>query len=207
MHVNCSSPWWRVCLLTEVVCPSTPRTYRSLQRHAPLLLTQKSAKKNQTWKRNEFHKVIHYTLCDMKKLVKSCQWDVDLYQVSNVININFLRTKSIHPKSVRVLWSFIKFSQLILAGNELGSVWRIRLWILGLKEVHQKLQRPFAKNANPSLHASVASSFHLPLFCSCTNTWSFLQGLLSLCWKEALARIEKYGALCLFVWVALGQKR
>ena len=30
-------------------------------------------------------------------------------------------------------WSFIKFSQLILKGNVWRSVWRICMWILGLK--------------------------------------------------------------------------
>ena len=32
-----------------------------------------------------------------------------------------------------MLWSFIKFSQLILKGNVWRSVWRICTWILGLK--------------------------------------------------------------------------
>ena len=30
-------------------------------------------------------------------------------------------------------WCFIKFSQLILKGNVWRSVWRIHMWILGLK--------------------------------------------------------------------------
>ena len=33
----------------------------------------------------------------------------------------------------KMLWSFIKFSQLILKGNVWRSVWRICMWILGLK--------------------------------------------------------------------------
>ena len=32
-----------------------------------------------------------------------------------------------------MLWSFIKFSQLIHEGNVWRSVWRICMWILGLK--------------------------------------------------------------------------
>ena len=33
----------------------------------------------------------------------------------------------------KMLWSFIKFSQLILQGNVWRSVWRICMWILGVK--------------------------------------------------------------------------
>ena len=33
----------------------------------------------------------------------------------------------------KMLWFIIKFSQLILQGNVWGSVWRICMWILGLK--------------------------------------------------------------------------
>ena len=33
----------------------------------------------------------------------------------------------------KMLWSFIKFSQLILKGDVWRSVWRICMWILGLK--------------------------------------------------------------------------
>ena len=33
----------------------------------------------------------------------------------------------------KIPWSFIKFSQLILKGNVWRSVWRICMWILGLK--------------------------------------------------------------------------
>ena len=33
----------------------------------------------------------------------------------------------------KIPWSFIKFSQLILKGNAWRSVWRICMWILGLK--------------------------------------------------------------------------
>ena len=34
----------------------------------------------------------------------------------------------------KMIGSFIKFSQLILTGNEWRSVWRICKWMLGLKE-------------------------------------------------------------------------
>ena len=33
----------------------------------------------------------------------------------------------------KMVWSFIKFSQLILKGNVWRAVWRICMWILGLK--------------------------------------------------------------------------
>ena len=39
---------------------------------------------------------------------------------------------------VKMLWSFIKFSQLILKGNVWGSVWRICMLILGLKGLSSK---------------------------------------------------------------------
>ena len=101
----------------------------------------KVCEKNQTWKRNKFHKVVHYTLYDIKKLVKSYHWDVELSQVSNLININFLLTKiNTSPRinfvrvnklmiNEKMIWSFIKFSQLILTGNEWRSVWRICKWM------------------------------------------------------------------------------
>ena len=44
-----------------------------------------------------------------------------------VMRINQMITKEKMP------WSFIKFSQLILKGNVWRSVWRICMWILGLK--------------------------------------------------------------------------
>ena len=37
----------------------------------------------------------------------------------------------------KMLWSAIKFSQLILKGNVWSSVWRISMWILGLKGLMQ----------------------------------------------------------------------
>ena len=37
----------------------------------------------------------------------------------------------------KIPWSFIKFSQLILKGNIWRSVWRICMWILGLKGLMQ----------------------------------------------------------------------
>ena len=67
-------------------------------------------------------------------------------QVPMVTNINFLQTISIHcharEKVMRIAkmitkekmpWSFTKFSQQFLTGNEWRSVWRICIWILGLK--------------------------------------------------------------------------
>ena len=35
-------------------------------------------------------------------------------------------------------WSIIKFSQLILKGNVWGSVWRISMWIPGLKGLNKE---------------------------------------------------------------------
>ena len=46
-----------------------------------------------------------------------------------VTNINFLKIFT----QEKVLWSFIKFSRLILLGNAWRSVWRICMWILWLK--------------------------------------------------------------------------
>ena len=43
------------------------------------------------------------------------------------VRINNMITKEKMP------WSFIKFSQVILRGNVWRSVWRICMWILGLK--------------------------------------------------------------------------
>ena len=40
----------------------------------------------------------------------------------------------------KIPWSFIKFSQLILKGNVWRSVWRICMWILGLKGLKRKLE-------------------------------------------------------------------
>ena len=37
---------------------------------------------------------------------------------------------------------FIKFSQLILKGNVWGSVWRICMWILGLKSLRASVEGP-----------------------------------------------------------------
>ena len=45
----------------------------------------------------------------------------------------FMRTNKMITKEKKLLWSFIKFSQLILKGNVWRSVWRICTWILGLK--------------------------------------------------------------------------
>ena len=39
----------------------------------------------------------------------------------------------------KMLWSAIKFSQLILKGNVWRSVWRICMWILGLEGLKKKL--------------------------------------------------------------------
>ena len=39
---------------------------------------------------------------------------------------------------VKMPWSFIKFSQLILKGNVWRSVWRICMWILGLNGLSSK---------------------------------------------------------------------
>ena len=39
----------------------------------------------------------------------------------------------------KMLWSFIKFSQLIVKGDVWRSVWRICKWILGLKGLKRKL--------------------------------------------------------------------
>ena len=61
-----------------------------------------------------------------------------------MLKINFLLTISIdyHEQSLWELtkwsqreniWSFTKFSQLIFQGNVWRSVWRICMWILGLK--------------------------------------------------------------------------
>ena len=41
----------------------------------------------------------------------------------------------------KIPWSFIKFSQLILKGDVWRSVWRICVWILGLKRLTRVLVR------------------------------------------------------------------
>ena len=46
-----------------------------------------------------------------------------------VMRINKMITKE------KMLWSFIKFSQLIVKGDVWRSVWRICMWILGLNDV------------------------------------------------------------------------
>ena len=46
-----------------------------------------------------------------------------------------MRIKKIITK-LKMPWYFIKFSQLILFGNVSKSVWRIFVWILGLKGVN-----------------------------------------------------------------------
>ena len=43
----------------------------------------------------------------------------------------------------KMLWSAIKFSPLTLLGNVWRSVWRICMWILGLKGLSQKRGRTF----------------------------------------------------------------
>ena len=50
-----------------------------------------------------------------------------------VIRVNKMITKE------KMLWSFNKLSQLILQGNVWRSVWRIYMWILGLKGLKGKL--------------------------------------------------------------------
>ena len=62
-----------------------------------------------------------------------------------VTNSNFLLTMSINCQEIRLWeykkmitkekmpWCFFKFSQLIPKGNVWRSVWRICMWILGLK--------------------------------------------------------------------------
>ena len=59
----------------------------------------------------------------------------------NVMRINKMIIKE------KMLWSFIKFSQLILEGNIWRSVWRICSWILGLKGLRQKsfISLPYLK--------------------------------------------------------------
>ena len=46
----------------------------------------------------------------------------------------------------KMLWSFIKFSQLIVKGDVWRSVWRICMWILGLKGLIRK-KSPFARKS------------------------------------------------------------
>ena len=43
----------------------------------------------------------------------------------------------------KIPWSFIKFSQLILKGDVWRSVWRICMWILGLKGLTSYNDYPF----------------------------------------------------------------
>ena len=65
-------------------------------------------------------------------------WALTLY-APIVSKINFLLTISIdcQEQSLRDLWSFIKFSQLILQGIVWRSVWRICKWISGLKGLRE----------------------------------------------------------------------
>ena len=68
-------------------------------------------------------------------------------QVQMVTNINFLPKIFIPCQEIRLwefikwsqkmLWSAIKCSQLILKGNVWRLVWRICMWILGLKGLMQ----------------------------------------------------------------------
>ena len=50
----------------------------------------------------------------------------------------------------KMLWSFIKFSQLIVKGDVWRSVWRICMWILGLKGLIRK-KSPFARKSKKKL--------------------------------------------------------
>ena len=54
----------------------------------------------------------------------------------------------------KLLWSAIKFSQLILKGNEWRSVWRICMWILGLRLVHTSNNSPKWQAVKPTFFVS-----------------------------------------------------
>ena len=53
-----------------------------------------------------------------------------------------------------MLWSAIKFSQLILEGNVWRSVWRICMWIMGLKGLRVVKQHSFPEPLIPVISNS-----------------------------------------------------
>ena len=54
----------------------------------------------------------------------------------------------------KMLWSAIKFSQLILKGNVWRSVWRICMWIMGLKGLRVVRQHSFPEPPIPVISNS-----------------------------------------------------
>ena len=54
-----------------------------------------------------------------------------------------------------MLWSAIKFSQLILKGNVWRSVWRICMWIMGLKGLRVVRQHSFPEPPIPAIFNSI----------------------------------------------------
>ena len=76
VHVNC-----RLTLMTRLSSDwgGLPVHTANLQESSATCSVTPNSKvceKNQTWKSNKFHKVVHYTLYDKKKLAKSYHWDV-----------------------------------------------------------------------------------------------------------------------------------
>ena len=65
---------------------------------------------------------------------KSQEWPISIFssQYPYIIKENVMRF-NIMITSRKMLWSFIKFSQLIFKGDVWRSVWRICMWLLGLK--------------------------------------------------------------------------
>ena len=66
------------------------------------------------------------------KSLKSDQHQFSRHNIHTLSKENIMRF-NIMITSRKMLWSFIKFSQLIFKGNVWRSVWRICMWILGLK--------------------------------------------------------------------------
>ena len=98
-------------------------------------------------------------------------------------NINFLLTMSIQCQEIRLWeykkmimkekmpWCFIKFSQLIiLKGNAWRSVWRICMWILGLKGLKEISWAIifFSGPVSRELDCYINYSFLNTLGCTCT---------------------------------------
>ena len=78
----------------------------------------------------------------------------------------------------KISWSFIKFSQLILKGDVWRLVWRICMWILGLKGL-----RPWVlvlvQVSNLNSSSTVKSSTNrLSLSCLATPEFAFLTWLM-----------------------------
>ena len=81
----------------------------------------------------------------------------------NVVRINKMFTKG------KILWSFIKFSPIILKGNVWGSVRRICLRILGIK----RLTLPECLSLTLLALRVISINFLLVISMLCKTVWSW----------------------------------